>query len=54
VQILARVMVCRTRYSETFMFITANWTLEQAKRYAAQLGHVPLYIVNVKKGEQHG
>jgi hypothetical protein len=44
---LAKVMVCDSGYDRPFLFITAKWTVAQAKEYARTLGFTPLYCVNV-------
>jgi hypothetical protein len=44
---LAKVMVCDSGYDRPFLFITAKWTIAQAKEYARSLGFKPLYCINV-------
>lgn len=46
---LAKVMICDTGHDRQFLFITANWTVPQAKDYARSLGFTPLYCVNIRR-----
>jgi hypothetical protein len=49
VQILAKVLMCEDQHgNRSPMFITALWTVPQAKENAVRIGLRPLYCINVR------